>query len=602
MIPISRECCFRTDGTLLSKVVWEVTFLCSLKCPYCFQERTGHRDNNSRTELRIIREKVYALLEQIHPKHVLISGGEPLTLGNEIFEIIEHLQDIKATFSLSTTGFPRKLFLKVLEYKPSGINISIDPEGMVGRKYEYRKTKFDVLKITLKEIANLNIPIKGTSLITQENIKNIPSYVKMISNFIEEIPTISTIFITNPYHIGYTRPDISVSPEQVTRFISSISLLKRPGVDLRFVNFSSISSPLQECPAAKSIFCIVPNGDIVACPFLYQRSTSFAVGNVMFNNIEEIQIRLNRFKDIIAQNIDQLIKRTPECQNCSILDNCRGGCFAETFAMKETSIPALLCRNTIKRAKSRDKTLVSIPLRIRANLSLGLPKTSFKRHTLTNQIEAKIAKYVREYMENAFSDIAHHYDHIECVVGLAKLIGKEEGANMRIVIPAAYFHDFSPRQYQAFHFHTDESADAAAIFLVENGFDEDEITAIVHCIIASEFSSFLLGIEPKTLEAKVVRDADWLDAIGARGIARTFAFGGKFCDQIGIFNGDPRKPKFVNHNIMAPDKTPMEHFAAKLLRINDLLLTNTGKKIGSKRHKFMVKFLLQLQKEIQNKI
>jgi uncharacterized protein len=598
-MPICRECCFRTDGTPLSKVVWEVTFLCPLRCPYCFQERTGHRDALNRSQLKAVRRKVCDFLEQIAPRQVLLSGGEPLVLGKELLEIIEHLRNHRIAFSLSTTGFPRKTFFKVLDYRPKSINISIDPEGMVGPQYEYRKTKFEILKSTLREIADRGIPIKGTSLVTRENLKNMPAYAEVLKRLKQEIPTLTTVFVTNPYHIGYTRPDLSVTSQEVSSFVSYVDDLRSLGLDLQFVNFSSISMPLEECPAASSLFGIVPNGDVMACPFLYQCSNSFAIGNVMTNTVEEIKKGLERFADVIAKNNDELLKRTPECVNCQLRDNCRGGCFAETFAMKETSIPALLCKRTIEHAKKRNATLVSWPLRIRANLALSHPKNRFRKSKLTKQLESNIARHVQNYMKNTFSDIAHRYDHIQCVVDLAKYIGRKEGANMRIVIPAVYFHDFAPRQHHAFHFHTDESADAAANFLINNGFDEDEITAIVHCIVASEFSSFLLGIEPKTLEAKVVRDADWLDAIGARGIARVFAFAGKHCDRIGSLGFNPKKPNFIYHNIMAPDETPMEHFAAKLLRINNLLLTKTGKELGRRRHEFMVEFLLEYLQEVE---
>jgi len=593
----SRECCFRTDGLPFSKAVWEMTFVCSLKCPYCFQERTGHRDDLSRSELRAVRQMVYEFLAAMRPSHVLLSGGEPLVLGDELCEAIERVKDLGATFSVSTTGFPRKTFLRVLDYGPSGVNISIDPAGMSGQQYEYRKTKFEVLKSTLRQVGERGIPIKGTSLITKDNLENVPAYAQMLRDLVKDVPTLRTVFVANPYHIGYTRPDLSVPPAQVREFVDAIGGLDDLPIEMRFVNFSAISMPLQECPAAQGVFCIVPNGDVVGCPFLYQRTRSFAIGNVAENAPCEIRDALQRFASVISQNVDQLLRLTPECEHCEARSECRGGCFAETFAMKETSIPSLLCERTVTRAKDRNGTLVSLPLRVRANLMAGGPKTHFKKRMLPKDVEDKIAMHVRQYMERTFSDIAHRYDHIQCVVRLAKRICEQEGANARIVVPAAYFHDFAPRQHQAFHFHTDESADAAAAFLADNGFDEDEITGIVHCIVASEFSSFLLGIEPKTIEARVVRDADWLESIGARGIARAFSFAGKHCAQIGSVDYDPRKPRVVRHNIMAPDETPLQHFAAKLLLIRDLLLTETGQRLGAERHAFMVEFLSRLREE-----
>lgn len=596
---VSRECCFRTADSLYEKAVWEITFACPLRCPYCFQERTGHRNDCSRAELSKIREKSLDFLRFMRPRNVLISGGEPLTLGDELFQIIEAIKSIGATFSISTTGFPQRRFWQVLEHNPSGVNISIDPAGLEGEQYQYRKTKFETLLSTLQTISGRSIPIKGTSLITKENLQNIPAYVAMITELVAKAPLLKTLFITNPYHIGYSRPDMSVSPAEVLCFINSVSALSKLGLDIRFINFSSVASPLQDCPAAKSVFAIVPNGDVVGCPFLYQRSSSFAVGNVMENPTDTLRENLNRFRGFLQQNIQKLLDLTPECHNCDAQDRCRGGCFAETFAMKETSIPALLCSRTVGSAKGRNEFLSSVSLQVRYRLASSKPKTMFKRKTLETVLETKMSNFVKAYMKDTFSDIAHRFDHIECVVKLAKYIAAKEGANYRIVVPAAFFHDYAPRQHYAFHFHTDESADAAATFLSENGFDIEEITAIVHCIVASEFSSYLLGIEPRTLEAKVVRDADFLESIGARGIARAFSFAGKHCDSLGVLDYDPSRPLFKHHNIMAADETPIHHFASKLLLIRNLLLTETGKEIGDKRHRFMIQFLRRYGREME---
>lgn len=593
----SRECCFRTDGKPFSKAVWEITFSCPLKCSYCFQERTGHRNRLHRPELRNIRGKVLEFLTFMKPRNVLISGGEPLTLGDELFKVIESIKNIGATFSLSTTGFPQTMFRQVLDYEPSVINISIDPAGMEGKEYTYRKTKFEILLNALREISIRNIPIKGTSLITKDNLKNVPAYIDMLTDLSNRVPMLQTLFITNPYHIGYTRPDLSVHPEEVKEFIHQVNRLQDLSLDLQFINFSSISLPLQDCPASQSVFTIVPNGDVVGCSFLYHRSTSFAIGNVLENSPQTIKNSLERFRGFLVGNMSQLIRLTPECEDCPVKDQCYGGCFAETFAMKETSIPSLLCRRTVESAKGRDQSLLSIPLQVRTKLMIGKPKSRFRRHILSSTLERKMADYIQEYMKGSFSDIAHRFDHIECVVRLAKFIANEEGANLRIVVPAAYFHDFAPRQHEAFHFHTDESADAAATFLSENGFDMDEITAIAHCIVASEFSSYLLGIEPRTLDAKVVRDADFLESMGARGIARVFSFAGKHCERLGEVDYEPASLPFTHHNIMAPDETPIQHFAAKLLLLNRLLQTKTGKELGRRRHRFMIDFLKRYRDE-----
>ena len=99
---VSTECCFRTSGQPFEKAIWEVTFACPLKCPYCFQERTGHKDEFSKTELTEIRKRTLEFLKFLAPKHIVISGGEPLTLGEELLRIIDFIKKMGSFFSIST--------------------------------------------------------------------------------------------------------------------------------------------------------------------------------------------------------------------------------------------------------------------------------------------------------------------------------------------------------------------------------------------------------------------------------------------------------------------------------------------------------------------
>jgi len=132
-----------------------------------------------------------------------------------------------------------------------------------------------------------------------------------------------------------------------------------------------------------------------------------------------------------------------------------------------------------------------------------------------------------------------------------------------------------------------------------NGFTEEEMTHVQYCIYTSSYGSHLLGYKPLTLEMKVVRDADWLDAIGARGIARVFAFGQAHgARTLGKVKEDPRLFYVgVDMNITGPDPDPISHFYRKLLKIRDLLQTETGKRLGQRRHQLMLDFLQQYREE-----
>ncbi len=211
--------------------------------------------------------------------------------------------------------------------------------------------------------------------------------------------------------------------------------------------------------------------------------------------------------------------------------------------------------------------------------------------------EEKIRNFVKERLKNA--DIAHGFDHIECVVNMAKSIALAEGADLRIVVPSAYLHDIVPRnEVERFDLHTEKSANEAVKFLKEIGFNNQEIEIIEDVIISSSYESYLKGKEATTIEAKVVRDADWLDAIGARGIARVFVFAGYYgCPEMGKVNWDPDDPVKLEMSSTGPDPSPIYHFFSKLLWIKNLMQTETGKKEAEKRHQFMVDFLKRYRSE-----
>jgi len=159
------------------------------------------------------------------------------------------------------------------------------------------------------------------------------------------------------------------------------------------------------------------------------------------------------------------------------------------------------------------------------------------------ELEEKIKQFVQERVKNA--DIAHAFDHVEYVVNMARKIALSEGADLRIVVPAAYLHDIvSRKEVERFDLHTDKSADVGKQFLKTIGFANDEIERIGEVIAESSYEAYLKGRKAGSLESKILRDADWLDAMGARGIARVFAFAGHYgCPEMGKVDADPEEQK-----------------------------------------------------------
>ena len=188
----------------------------------------------------------------------------------------------------------------------------------------------------------------------------------------------------------------------------------------------------------------------------------------------------------------------------------------------------------------------------------------------TKEFETILA-YVRTFFSQSG---AHDLDHILRVTRICEEIGETEGADMRILIPAALFHDVArPVEKETGIPHQEEGARIAEEYLRQAGYDTERIAAIVHAIRTHRFST---GPEPETLEAQVLSDADNLDAMGAVGIARTFLQAGEHGDGI---------------------EGAVEHIHDKLLKLKGLMYTDSAREIAEKRHALLQEFVDRLEEE-----
>lgn len=193
----------------------------------------------------------------------------------------------------------------------------------------------------------------------------------------------------------------------------------------------------------------------------------------------------------------------------------------------------------------------------------------------------------------ADADSAHDFDHVLRVVAMADRIARAEGAERDVVRTAALLHDIGLDEGRAGH--EISAANRAKEILRSQGHAESFCEAVAHAIEAHRFRS---GPAPRTLEAKVLFDADKLDAIGAIGVARAFAFGGHrgqklwgkvsldYSDQVNGLEADPHQ------------HTAVHEFHVKLSKIKDRMFTANGRQIAAERHAFMVKFYEQLDREV----
>ena len=195
------------------------------------------------------------------------------------------------------------------------------------------------------------------------------------------------------------------------------------------------------------------------------------------------------------------------------------------------------------------------------------------------------------------ADSVHDFDHICRVLRLAERIGKAEEADLSILRPAVLLHDWGRADpHRASADHAAEAADRSRAFFEARGGDEAWIEAVTHAIAAHRFRS---GPEPRTLEAEVLFDADKLDAIGAVGIARAFAYGGAHQQRIWAPRDEVDLARWEAEGDNPSGHTAVHEFVVKLSRIKERLYTETGRALAEDRHRYMEDFFRRLDAEVR---
>lgn len=209
-----------------------------------------------------------------------------------------------------------------------------------------------------------------------------------------------------------------------------------------------------------------------------------------------------------------------------------------------------------------------------------------------NEILKKTEEFVRKQMESESS--GHDWWHIYRVWKTAIHIGKEEKADLFIVELAALLHDIADHKFHGGDLTVGPRV--AGEWLEGLSVDKEVIANV--CEIIKDISFKGAGVETpmRTQEGMVVQDADRLDAIGAIGIARAFAYGGY--KGLEIYNPDIKPAEHETFEQYKNNKGPsINHFYEKLLLLKDLMNTKTAKKIAEERHQFMEQYLDRFYKE-----
>ena len=187
----------------------------------------------------------------------------------------------------------------------------------------------------------------------------------------------------------------------------------------------------------------------------------------------------------------------------------------------------------------------------------------------------------------------HDWFHIERVYNLAKFIGQNENADFFIVEMTALLHDIDDWKFSD---SIDTNTTVTEEFLNSINVNKNDIDKIIFIIKTMSFKGGVVDSTQHSIEGKVVQDADRLDAIGAIGIARTFAYGGSKGRTIYDPNIAPINFETLDQ-VKNKENHTINHFYEKLLKLKDLMNTKTAKKIAEERHKFMENFLEEFYSE-----
>ena len=212
----------------------------------------------------------------------------------------------------------------------------------------------------------------------------------------------------------------------------------------------------------------------------------------------------------------------------------------------------------------------------------------------TAQWEPIFVAYLNEHLSG--EDAAHDLGHFRRVWKTAAYINQEEGgvADALVLLTAAYFHDLVslPKDHPDRSVSSRLSAEQTEKLLQETftGYPREKIAGVRHAIHAHSFSG---GVEALTPEAKILQDADRMEALGAIGLARVFYTAGKMNSSL----FDPLDPMALQRK---PDdrRYALDHFALKLLKLPAMMQTATGRRLAEAHARYLTQFLEKIRAEI----
>ncbi len=223
-----------------------------------------------------------------------------------------------------------------------------------------------------------------------------------------------------------------------------------------------------------------------------------------------------------------------------------------------------------------------------------------KNNQISRSIIQRIEQEAKTYFHGASG--CHDWTHVQRVLNLALHLGRLETADLKILEVAALLHDIGRREEmraKGAFCHAEMGGKLAQKILARYKLDRDVVGNIVHCIRTHRFRD--RRNIPKTIEAKVLFDADKLDSTGAVGLGRAFLFAGG-PGSGNLYTGNEVKLAKIGHDYsFTKEDSAFLEYEIKLKKIKDAVLTPSGKKLAMGRHRFMLYFWQQFWQEVQGK-
>lgn len=213
--------------------------------------------------------------------------------------------------------------------------------------------------------------------------------------------------------------------------------------------------------------------------------------------------------------------------------------------------------------------------------------------------KSEIIRKTRDYVKKLVTGegTGHDWWHVERVIRNARKIARGEGGDLFVIEIACLLHDIADWK---FYSRQPARLKGALIYLERLGVDSRTLQEIEFIVKNISYRGGTNKVNMRSLEGKIVQDADRLDTLGAIGVARCFAYGGY--REREIYNPDIKPKKYRTANQVKNTKsTSVNHFYEKVLLLKDRMNTPTAKRLAARGHRFIEKFLREFLREWNGK-